>query len=180
MKINQVGSSWETNPAAGGFSQGGKAALLSGRCQQDRVTLSKDALALAQSLSRIQEIRRAKEDAENTPEATMLESMKETMEILQTCRTIAARVQAGDKVPLKDLRYLMKHDIRGYQLAMSMRRQKENPKEWKSAIPEEREKTEAAGKSDSKTTQTTQTAQTAPSGGEAASSGGDYGGEGAQ
>ena len=61
--------------------------------------------------------------------------MRKTMQIMKICNKIAARIRAGDHVPLKDLRYLMKHDIRAYQMAMASRKPKEDPKEWESAIP---------------------------------------------
>ena len=63
--------------------------------------------------------------------------MQKTMEILKICNKIAARIRAGDHVPLKDLRYLMKHDVQAYQMAMVSRKPKEDPKEWESAIPNE-------------------------------------------
>lgn len=75
-------------------------------------------------------------------EAQALDSLRETMEMLKICNKIAARIQAGDNVPLKDLRYLMKHNIRAYQLAMASRKPKEAPKEWESAIPKEEQERE--------------------------------------
>ena len=36
----------------------------------------------------------------------------------------------------------MKHDIRAYQMAMASRKPKEDPKEWKSAIPKGEEEDE--------------------------------------
>ena len=123
------------------WQQGGaRAASPAGQAQGDRVDLSQQAAALAQSMNRL---RQAAENAQHSPEASLLESMREAMEILKTCSTIAARVRAGDKVPRKDLQYLMKHDMRAYQLAMAARRPKEDPKEWKSAVPKERQ-TQAA------------------------------------
>ena len=124
-------------PGAGlPWRQGGaRAASPAGQAQGDRVDLSQQAAALAQSMNRLRQLRQAAENAQHSPEASLLESMREAMEILKTCSTIAARVRAGDKV----LQYLMKHDMRAYQLAMAARRPKEDPKEWKSAVPKERQ-----------------------------------------
>ena len=128
-------------PGAGlPWRQGGvRAASPAGQAQGDRVDLSQQAAALAQSMNRLRQLRQAAENAQRSPEASLLESMREAMEILKTCSTIAARVRAGDKVPRKDLQYLMKHNMRAYQLAMAARRPKEDPKEWKSAVPKERQ-----------------------------------------
>ncbi len=121
-----------------------RAASPAGQAQGDRVDLSQQAAALAQSMNRLRQLRQAAENAQRSPEASLLESMREAMEILKTCITIAARVRAGDKVPRKDLQYLMKHDMRAYQLAMAARRPKEDPKEWKSAVPKERQAAQPA------------------------------------
>ena len=118
---------------------------LSGGAKSDQVTLSKQVLAVVQMQNRLKAIEQARENAENSPEAQALDTMRKTMEMLKICNKIAARIRAGDQVPLKDLRYLMKHDIRAYQLAMATRTPKENPKKWKSAIPKGEEEYEQWG-----------------------------------
>lgn len=143
MKVNGVGVLFNGYCAPG--SAGKKAGVsspLSGRSKSDQVTLSKQVLAVVQLQNRLRAIGQARENAENSPEAQALDSLKKTMEIMKICSKIAARIQAGDHVPLKDLRYLMKHNVRAYQMAMATRKPKEDPKEWKSAIPKGKEEDE--------------------------------------
>ena len=115
------------------------------RASRDQVTLSKQVLAVVQMQNRLRAIEQAREDAKNSPEAQALESMRKALEVMKVCNKIAARIRAGDTVPLKDLRYLMKHDMRAYQLAMASRKPKEDPKKWDSAVPRaEQENRQAA------------------------------------
>lgn len=72
-------------------------------------------------------------------ESSQLEALKDAMEVLKACAKIAASIMKGDEVPLKDLRYLMEHDSQGYQLAMAMRRTKEDPEKCKSVVPDEKQ-----------------------------------------
>lgn len=136
MKVNGTSEFFYGYRASG---LAGKAAgipsPLSRSAKNDQVTLSKQVLAVVQLQNRLKAIEQARVDAENSPEAQALDSMQKTMKIMKICNKIAARVRAGDHVPLKDLRYLMKHDIRSYQMAMAARKPKENPKKWESAIP---------------------------------------------
>ena len=60
------------------------------------------------------------------------------MKILKICSKIAARIQAGDNVPLKDLQYLMKNNPLAYKMAMASRKPKKDPKECESVVPKER------------------------------------------
>lgn len=113
----------------------GVSSSLSGGGKSDQVTLSKQVLAVVEMQNRLRAIEQARENAEKSPEAQALDTMRNTMKIMKICNKIAARIRAGDHVPLKDLRYLMKHDIRAYQMAMASRKPKEDPKEWESAVP---------------------------------------------
>lgn len=143
MKINGTNGlfyGYRTSGLAG--KKAGAAAPLSPSVKSDQVTLSKQVLAMVQMQNRIKTIEQTRENAENSPEAQALDSMRKTFEIMKICGKIAARIRAGDRVPLKDLRYLMKHDIRSYQLAMAARKPKEDPKKWKSAIPKDAEQEE--------------------------------------
>lgn len=143
MKVNGTGGSFYgycTSGLAG--KKAGVSSPLSGGVKSDQVTLSKQVLAVVQMQNRLRAIEQARENAENSPEVQALDSMRKTLEIMKTCSKIAARIQAGDRVPLKDLRYLMKHDIRAYQMAMASRKPKEDPKKWKSAIPKGAEEDE--------------------------------------
>lgn len=136
MKVNGTGGLFYGYRASG--SAGNKAGVsspLASDAKSDQVTLSKQVLAVVQMQNRLRAIEQARENAENSPEAQALDTMRKTMQIMKICNKIAARIRAGDHVPLKDLRYLMKHDIRAYQMAMASRKPKEDPKEWESAIP---------------------------------------------
>lgn len=140
MKVNAAGGFFHSYSASGsvGTKAGGPSPLM-GRPTSDQVTLSKQVLAVVQLKNRLRAVEQARQDAENSPEAQMLESMRKAMEVQKACNKIAARVRAGDRVPLKDLRYLLKHDPQGYQMAMASRKPKEDPKKWKSAIPKEKQ-----------------------------------------
>ena len=120
-----------------GNNKTGVSSHLTGRAKSDQVVLSKQVLSVIEIQNRIRQIEQAKENANNSPEVQQLESMRKAMKALKACSKIAARIRAGDKVPLKDLQYLMKNDPQMYQMAMASRKPKENPKEWKSAIPKE-------------------------------------------
>lgn len=146
MKVNGAGGSfygYRTSGLAG--NKAGVSSPLAGTAKRDQVTLSKQVLAVVQMQNRLRAIDQAREDAKNSPEAQALETLRETTKIMKICNKIAARIRAGDHVPLKDLRYLKKHDMQAYLLAMTSRKPKEDPKEWKSAIPkEEQEKEQSA------------------------------------
>ena len=53
------------------------------------------------------------------------------------CLKIATRIQKGDKVPLKDLKYLRDADPKAYMMAIATRQEKRHPKEWKSVLDED-------------------------------------------
>lgn len=143
MKINGTGGlfyGYRTSGLTG--KKSGVSSSLEAGAKSDQVMLSKQVLAVVQMQNRLRAIEQARENADNSPEAQALDSMQKTMKIMKICSKIAARIRAGDHVPLKDLRYLMKHDIRAYQMAMASRKPKEDPKEWESAIPKGEEEDE--------------------------------------
>ena len=138
MKVNAAGGFFYGYTSFDlGTSKTTGTAPTAGRIKNDQVTLSKQVVAAVQMHNRIQAIEQARKNAENSPEAQALESMRKAMEIMKVCNKIASRIRAGDRVPLKDLRYLLKNDPRAYQMAMAARKPKEKPKEWKSAVPKE-------------------------------------------
>lgn len=59
--------------------------------------------------------------------------------IMSKCMLIASRLTSGDKVPLKDERFLQKHDMKLYLQAMKMRIPKQEPREWDSISDDEEE-----------------------------------------
>lgn len=85
-----------------------------------------------------------------------LESAKEQSEAIEDsfssfskCMTIAHRITKGDKVPLKDMKYLMEHEPDLYKQAIMMRQPNPKPKEHKSVLEEEDEQTDTAAYSES-------------------------------
>lgn len=77
-----------------------------------------------------------------------LESAKEQSEAIEDsfsafskCMTIAHRITKGDKVPLKDMKYLMEHEPDLYKQAILMRQPNPKPKEHKSVLEEDDEQT---------------------------------------
>ena len=75
-----------------------------------------------------------------------LESAKEQSEAIEDsfstfskCMTIAHRITKGDKVPLKDMKYLMENEPDLYKQAILMRQPNPKPKEHKSVLEEDDE-----------------------------------------
>ncbi|MGI6255473.1 MAG: hypothetical protein ACOYJZ_07540 [Acutalibacter sp.] len=103
---------------------------------QDQLTLSlsylEEQTQRAWELSALEQ-----QEMESSGDSAALDALEEAMDILEACSKIAASIMKGDQVPLEDLRYLMDHDPQGYQLAMAMRRPKEDPEKCKSVLSEE-------------------------------------------
>lgn len=58
-------------------------------------------------------------------------------EIQKICIKIASRIKKGDKVPLKDLQYLLKKDPQLYQMAMVSIKPNDDPKKCEQLSPDE-------------------------------------------
>lgn len=65
------------------------------------------------------------------------EALKKAMEDLELCAKIAARIRAGDNVPMEDMNFLLNKDPTLYIMAVLMRQAKEDPKDWDSLLPKE-------------------------------------------
>lgn len=65
------------------------------------------------------------------------DALKKAMEDLELCAKIAARIRAGDNVPMEDMNFLLNKDPTLYIMAVLMRQAKEDPKEWDSLLPKE-------------------------------------------
>ena len=73
-------------------------------------------------------------DSANEEADAMARQLKTRMK----CVEIARRIMQGKKVPLKDERYLMENDPKGYQLAIAFRKPpKKDEKECKSVLDDE-------------------------------------------
>lgn len=55
------------------------------------------------------------------------------------CLQIAIRIISGDKVPMKDEKFLMEHEPEMYFRAILLRRQKEDPKKHKSLLGDDKD-----------------------------------------
>ena len=124
VKINAAGGLFRGYSMSGFCGNEAVASTpLPGRAKCDQLTLSKQVLTAIQARNKIRELEQAEKDA---------------VKILKICSKIAARIQAGDNVPLKDLQYLMKNNPLAYKMAMASRKPKKDPKECESVVPKER------------------------------------------
>lgn len=85
------------------------------------------------------------EDADDTADA-----QSDSLRVMNRCMKIAANIMSGKRVPLKDLKYLMEHDSKMYQMAMAMKRPSKDDEKCDPVIRDEDEespsdKTTAAG-----------------------------------
>lgn len=108
----------------------------------DKCTLSRQALTCLEQQNRLtQELeeRRARQQsrfAKCQNKKSELDMLSIELKVLEACQKIAASIIKGDKVPLKDLKFLMENDPAGYKLAMAMRREKKDPEEVESVLDE--------------------------------------------
>jgi hypothetical protein len=113
--------------------------------QTDRFTLSRQAIAyLEENNRRIQEQAQERSEQEDGGDVTsdggasdLLDTLGKALKEMEKCSKIAASIMKGKRVPLEDLRYLMEHDSKGYQLAMAMRKPEKDDKEEKSVLDDE-------------------------------------------
>ena len=119
VKINAAGGLFRGYSMSGFCGNEAVASTpLPGRAKCDQLTLSKQVLTAIQARNKIRELEQAEKDACSSPEVQMFNSTKKAVKILKICSKIAARIQAGDNVPLKDLQYLMKNNPLAYKMAM--------------------------------------------------------------
>ncbi|MBR4112297.1 MAG: hypothetical protein IKK53_04630 [Ruminiclostridium sp.] len=67
------------------------------------------------------------------------EAIEDSFSTFSKCMTIAHRITKGDKVPLKDMKYLMENEPDLYKQAILMRQPNPKPKEHKSVLEEDDE-----------------------------------------
>ena len=117
----------------------------------------KDSFSVSQAARDFIEDQKRRQAAQLEQARSMLEKNEEDTDMLdeqlkymRTCQKIASRVMKGDKVPLKDLKYLMEHDPQLYKMAMTLRQipSGKKPKKWDSAIEDEEETTENGGETE--------------------------------
>ncbi len=123
--------------------------------QKNEKPKTEEELALLEAQKKQQEEAQKKQQAEARQKQLenekamlqqQLESAKEQSEAIEDsfstfskCMTIAHRITKGDKVPLKDMKYLMEHEPDLYKQAILMRQPNPKPKEHKSVLEEEDE-----------------------------------------
>jgi hypothetical protein len=137
--------------------------------QTDRLALSQQAVAyLEENNRRIQEQEKSEQedDGDVTSDggaSDLLDTLGKAMKEMEKCAKIAASIMKGKRVPLEDLRYLMEHDSKGYQLAMAMRKPEKDDKEEKSVLDDE-DRQEDTGESTGTTASVESTASCESSG----------------
>lgn len=107
--------------------------------QSDQLQLSSQAMALlqAQTQNKSQKptgliaLFRPQEKEESS------DAVSEELKKLKLCAEIASRIRRGDKVPPKDLKYLIKHNAKLYMMAMASRQPNDDPKKWDSVLKDE-------------------------------------------
>lgn len=125
----------------------------------DRVTLSRQALAYLeqqrqaawekkqeQLQRKLDESRQLIRDLENSKEQS--EAMAESMKVMMRCLKIAASIMKGDNVPSEDMQYLMEHDPESFRMAVSLRRQKDDPEDVESVLDDEDKDSGSARRAD--------------------------------
>lgn len=116
-------------------------AAAGGKPRQDRVELSRQAVGylkeqagqLAEQIARIGQ----EDEKEQSGESSMFDFLEKELDVMDKCNRISASISKGDNVPPEDLRYLQKHDIHAYLLALATRKPKEDPEEKDSVLSEE-------------------------------------------
>lgn len=107
--------------------------------REDRIAISKQILAALEEQNRQarEEQERRKLESQKKEGGSGPDAITKALKKMAKCQKIAARIQAGDKVPPQDEKYLMENDPRGYQLAVAMRKPKHNPKKWDTVLEDE-------------------------------------------
>ena len=138
MELNATSGARGSQPAGRTASGGTRAAKQPQgsvtRLQRDRVSISSQVLHMLEEQNR-----QAMEQAQQKDRAgkDKLDVLEKSLRELRNCQKIFARVRAGDKVPVEDLRYLMVKDPAGYRLAMATRKPKKNPEEHDSVLTDQ-------------------------------------------
>lgn len=74
------------------------------------------------------ELLRPKQKEEKSSIQSMSEFLSEQARVRRLCARIAARIRAGDRVPMKDRRYLKARDPLQYAMATLMQKPNDDPK----------------------------------------------------
>lgn len=137
-RIDKPGARQAAGPDRDAKPRGGKAG-------GDRVSLSAAALrdleAQQNAARRARQAADAAKAAGDGPDVPVPDRRTEAQ-----CRKIAARIRAGDHVPLSDRRFLESHDAMGYQMAMALRHIQDRPRHREGVVKgRDAHRTSAAG-----------------------------------
>lgn len=117
----------------------------------DRCTLSRQALSYLEQQNQLErelEERQARQRdrfGQVQDKSDELDMLSMGLKVLEACQKIAASLMKGDRVPLKDLKFLMENDPAGYKLAMALRKEKKDPEEVESVLEDEEQPACAEG-----------------------------------
>ncbi len=117
--------------AAERMPQKKSAPTIAGRA--DRTSWSKQALDFIREQNRLA-WQDPSEDKKKDPNLKRLENDLKTQD---KCMKIFMRISKGDIVPPEDLNYLANTDPMAFMLAMAQRKEKPDPKKWKSVLDDE-------------------------------------------
>ena len=115
-----------------GAARTDRAELSTGRPARDSEAERLHALAQAQKQAELVR-QQAREEAERARETA--EAMAKWLDARLKCLKIASRIMSGDRVPPEDSRFLLENDPKLYQMAVTGRLPKEDPKEHKRRGP---------------------------------------------
>lgn len=133
-----------------------------GTANGDRLVLSRAALNWVETLNdrnfQDQERRAALQQQKLADNMNLSQQMEgaddaadaagESLRVMDRCMKIASNIMRGKRVPLKDLRYLMEHDSKLYQMAMAMRRPNKDDEKCDPVVKAEDEESSSGGTTD--------------------------------
>lgn len=96
----------------------------------DRLELSED----AEKQRKLDELKQQLADAQEQGDAA-----GESVKTMSRCLKIAMRIMNGDKVPIKDMKYLQENYPDMFAQAMTLKRINNEPKSYDSVLPDEEE-----------------------------------------
>lgn len=125
-----------------------------GSPRTDTLTLTEEAQKFLQTQRELENPTKAKREEYKDDLQRFLDNLKENDEDdksssfmdLAKCLKIARRILNGDKVPMKDRKFLAEHDRDLYEMALTFQRHNPKPKKYKTVLDEnDEEKAESEG-----------------------------------
>lgn len=125
-----------------------------GSPRTDTLTLTEEAQKFLQTQRELENPTKAKREEHKDDLQRFLDSLNENDEDdksssfmdLAKCLKIARRILNGDKVPMKDRKFLAEHDRDLYEMALTFQKHNPKPKKYKTVLDEnDEEKVESEG-----------------------------------